>query len=77
MGDRDAQVLIGECYELGRGVEQSFEEAVYWYEEAAKQGDKDAQFRVAQYYIEGTNVPQDLDKGLYWYQEASKVNEEK
>ena len=35
-------------YQLGRGVEQSYEKAAHWYEQAAAQGDAGAQEKVAE-----------------------------
>ena len=37
-GDADAQYNLGVCYEKGRGVTQSYDEAVKWFRKAAEQG---------------------------------------
>ena len=42
--DAEAQILIGVCYEYGKGVEQSYTEAAKWYTLAAEQGVADAQY---------------------------------
>ena len=42
-GDAPAQNALGRCYAKGRGVPQSWEEAVYWYRKAAAQGSAKAQ----------------------------------
>ncbi len=37
-GDELAQFKLGECYSNGRGVEQDYAKAVYWYTKSAEQG---------------------------------------
>jgi uncharacterized protein len=39
--------------ETGRGVEQDFYLAAYWYRKAADQGDDFAQKRISAMYVEG------------------------
>ena len=38
----DAQYELGTCYEFGKGVEQSYEQAIRWYRKAAEQGHANA-----------------------------------
>ena len=38
--------MIGQCYELGRGVDKSASEAEHWYALAAEQGHEEAQKRL-------------------------------
>ncbi len=37
-GEPQAQYELGVCYESGRGINQSIDEAILWYKKAAKQG---------------------------------------
>ena len=46
-GDAQSQNDLAVCYELGEGVEQSFEKAAEWYKKAAKQGHEDAGYCLA------------------------------
>ena len=45
-GSVNAQYIIGEMYEEGRGVEQSNEKAFEWYYKAQKNGHEDAATRI-------------------------------
>jgi TPR repeat protein len=58
-----AQVALAECYESGRGVRQSVEEAARWYTYAATEvhPDAHAQYVVGCYYLRGHGgKPQDI-----------------
>ena len=37
-GDAEAQYQLGCCYYEGDGVEQNYEQAVYWWTKSAEQG---------------------------------------
>ncbi len=39
-GFATAQVNLAECYKKGKGVEKDLDEAIYWYQKAAKQGNE-------------------------------------
>nr|WP_034909049.1 SEL1-like repeat protein [[Eubacterium] cellulosolvens] len=41
-GDAQAQINLGCCYTAGRGVTQSYEKAVEWFQKAAEQGNENA-----------------------------------
>jgi len=40
LGSRNGMANVGECYEHGTGVKRNKQEAIKWYQKAAKQGDK-------------------------------------
>ena len=44
-GDTAAQAALGECYERGVGVEQSYENALVWYRSAVEQNSRDGRTR--------------------------------
>lgn len=46
-GDYKAQSALGECYNIGKGVEQNYTEAIKWYRLAAEQGEEDAKEALA------------------------------
>ncbi|MBR0097489.1 MAG: SEL1-like repeat protein, partial [Synergistaceae bacterium] len=42
-GHAEAQYNLGNMYINGRGVQQDYQQALYWYRKAAEQGDAGAQ----------------------------------
>ena len=70
-GKPQAQMLLGQLYFNGEGVEKDLTVALYWYEKAASQGLVDAQYRVGTLYFDGkSNIPKDYDKAYKWLQLA-------
>ena len=57
---------------FGIGVEQSFEEAAEWFEEAAEQGLVDAQANLGDLYKNGKGIPHDDAKAIKWYTLAAE-----
>lgn len=47
-GSVNAQYILGEMYEEGRGVEQSNDKAIEWYTKAQRNGHQDAAIRITQ-----------------------------
>ena len=66
------RITLGECYEKGQGVSQSFEQAAYWTKKAAEQGNVIAQNVLGHYYRKGQGVPQDFDQAIYWFKKAAE-----
>ena len=50
-GDIGAQVVLGNMYFDGNGVNQDNAEAISWYRLAAEQGDTSTQERLGSYYL--------------------------
>ncbi len=71
-GDAQAQIMLGEAYNAGVGVEQDYEQAVYWHQEAAEQGHADAQFQMGSNYSYGIGVEQDGEQAAYWWKKAAE-----
>ncbi|BBP45290.1 hypothetical protein THMIRHAS_06630 [Thiosulfatimonas sediminis] len=69
-----AQSNIGLLYDLGKGVEQNYAEAIYWYEAAAQQGDINAEYNLAVMYFQGKGVPQNNLKAQQWFLQAAQQN---
>jgi hypothetical protein len=70
-GKPEAQMLLGQLYFNGEGVEKDLEAAMYWYEKAATQGFVDAQYRLGSLYFDGKHdIPKDYDKAYRWLQLA-------
>lgn len=71
-GDDDAQFYMGNMYEYGEGVEQSFEKAYEWFLKSAEAGDLDSQYRVATLYRDGDGVEADELKAFEWFMKAAQ-----
>jgi len=71
-GSSEAQFNLGAMYQLGRGVEQDFTQAVYWYRKAAEQGHPSAQCNLGVMYQLGRGVEQDCTQAVYWYRKAAE-----
>ena len=67
-----AQMELGLCYEVGRGVPQDYDEAVKWFRKAAEQGYEVAQNELGVCYYKGFGVPQDYAEAVNWYRKAAE-----
>ena len=66
-----AQNQLGDIYEHGHGVEQSYVDAADYYGRAAEQGDAAAQHKLGKMYFKGTGVGQSDTTAMDWYHEAA------
>ena len=71
-GEATAQVNLGWMYEKGKGVDQSYQEAVYWYRKAAEQGLVLAQNKLQRMRRDGGAVEQDFKQAVYLYRKAAE-----
>ncbi|KAF8929507.1 hypothetical protein BGZ47_001014 [Haplosporangium gracile] len=71
LGDKAAQVALGEIYKNGQGIEQDYAAAMTWYLNAAVQGDANAQCNVAYFFEDGLGTPQNYTQAKEWYQKAA------
>ena len=67
-----AQTLLGQRYEHGLGVDQSYQQARELYELAACQGDANAQFNLGLMYEKGQRVDQSYEKAKEYYEAAAR-----
>ncbi len=74
LGDADAQYLLADIFQKGRGVAKNSNNAFYWYERSANQGNIAAQFNVWYAYLTGDGVEVNLEKSDFWYRIASVNN---
>ena len=65
-GDAKAQFDLGLLYDTGRGVPQSNEEALKWYQMAADHGEPRAQYNLGLMYANGQGVQQDNAQAYFW-----------
>lgn len=70
-GEAEAQYLLGQYFEFGRGVLQSHTKAAYWYGLAAGQGLAHAQYALGLLYQNGRGVELDIQKAVELYQKAA------
>lgn len=71
-GDSEAQFRLGDRYYNGGGIEQNYEEAVWWWNKAAEQGDADAQNNLGICYSNGEGVVQDYKEAVKWFRMAAE-----
>ena len=67
--DKDLQK--GEEYYFGNGVEQDYEQALYWFTQSAEKGNAQAQCNLGIMYEYGQGTAQDYEKAVEWYQKAA------
>ncbi|UCE47977.1 MAG: SEL1-like repeat protein, partial [Phycisphaerales bacterium] len=72
LGVREAQWLLGRCYDEGLGVERSDIHAIGWHLRAAEQGYPAAQNHMGSCYQNGDGVPQDEAEAVEWYRKAAE-----
>lgn len=65
-GNPEAQFILGQMYNTGRGVAQDHPEAVKWYRRAAEQGDVLAQAVLGAMYGGEEGVPPDYVQSYMW-----------
>ena len=70
-GDAQAQLLLGNCFAQGLGVEQDDREAVKYYRLSADQGNVYGLYDLAAMYEYGYGVAQSRSKALQYYQLAA------
>lgn len=71
-GDAKAQFTLGEMYEQGRGVPQSFAEALKWYQASAEQGLVAAQSTLGYLYQYGEGVAKNPQAAFMWTLKAAE-----
>ncbi|KAF9129449.1 hypothetical protein BGW39_004173 [Mortierella sp. 14UC] len=64
LGDKYAQLALGDLYKAGKGVHQNYQTALDWYQKAANQGLAYAQFSVGNFYDYSRGVHKDYSKAM-------------
>lgn len=72
-GDVTSQNALGELYYYGDEVEQDFEQAVYWFKEAAKQKNADAMYSLGICFVNGEGVERNESTGKGFIRQAAKL----
>lgn len=71
-GDRDAQFKVGVLFTNDQFGPPDFEQAVYWYKQAARQGHVLAQYNLGHQYLTGVGVEKNETTAMTWWLEAAK-----
>lgn len=72
-GDPAAQVLVGESYAAGKGVEQDLKQAAEWYRRAADKGDLAGEMHLAALYRDGgKGFSREMAEAAAWYRKAAE-----
>ena len=67
-----AQDALGQYYEGGKGVEQSYQQARELYELSASQGFAMAQYNLGRMYVSGHGVDQSYERAAEYYEAAAR-----
>ncbi len=70
--DIQAQVILGDMYLSGKGIQANTTQAIKWYSLAAEQGKLSAQSFLGRVYFEGDGVLQDYSQAVKWYRLAAE-----
>lgn len=71
-GHSNAQLSLGQLYEVGDGVDRDLVKAVEWYIKAAEAGLPAGQSQLGILYASGTGVEQDTASAIKLYKKAAK-----
>lgn len=71
-GSVSAQIILGDCYASGFGVEPNVEETVKWYRKAAEQGNAEAQNSLGIKYWKGEGIGQNYEYAYRWFLRSAK-----
>jgi len=72
-GNITAQFKLAQLYAAQQSKFQNFNDAYYWYLQAAKNGHSDAQFHVGTMLLDGVGVTEDSFEGIDWLFKASQA----
>jgi len=67
-----AETALGDAFQSGTGVPQSYADAIHWYSKAAKQGFAIAQNSLGAMYEQGLGSAREIIVALDWYRKAAK-----
>ncbi len=70
-GDVDSQMILGEMYLDGIGVDIDHQKAFYWLSKAAQAGDIEAQYLLGFMYENGLKVQKNISRATKWYTKAA------
>jgi len=72
-GDRDAQFKVGVLFTNDQFSQPDYEQAVYWYKQAARQDHILAQYNLGHQYLNGVGVKKSIETAMQWWLKAAKL----
>lgn len=72
-GKADAQKQLASLYYAGEGVQQSYQQALHWYEQAAAQGHAIAAYNVGVLHDKGLGLKKDYEEAGKWYRKSADM----
>jgi len=70
-GDVDSQMILGEMYLDGLGVNVNHEKAFFWLSKAASSGDAEAEYLLGFMYENGLYVGESMSRAASWYKKSA------
>ena len=64
-------------YKNGYGTDKNYNEAIKWFELAAKQGHREAQYELAVCYKNGYGTDKNYNEAIKWFELAAKQGQKK
>lgn len=61
-----AQMILGNCYAEGQGVEKNPEQAVKWWRRSGEKGNDKAQYLLGKAYLDGSGINKDTKQAIEW-----------
>lgn len=71
-GDRDAQFKVGVLFTNDQFDKPDYEQAVYWYKQAARQGHVLAQYNLGHQFLTGVGVAKNDSTAMQWWLRAAE-----
>ena len=72
-GRADAQKQLGSLYFAGEGVQQNYQQALHWFEQAAAQGDAIAAYNVGVLHDKGLGLKKNYKEASKWYRKSADM----
>ncbi|MDE6401607.1 MAG: DnaJ domain-containing protein [Clostridiales bacterium] len=72
-GDASAQNSLGEMYYYGDEIERDYEQAVFWFKEAAKQKHPDGMYNLGVCFVNGEGIERNEATGQSFIRQAAKL----
>lgn len=66
-------IYLGDLFFEGKGVEQNFEKAAYWYRRSAEFNSSFAYYKLGRMYLLGQGVMQDDQEAFYCFEQGAKL----
>lgn len=67
----EENLITGELYYLGNGIEKDYKKAKNYFEKSAELGNENAEGYLGLFYEKGYGGEKDIDKALYWYKKSA------